>query len=302
MALLAEPGHYDYAPYRGRPRIAWPGGARIAVWVVPNIEHYELDPPRNPHRAAWPRPAPDVLGYSWRDSGNRAGFHRMADAMERFGVRGSVSLNVAVCDHFPDMIARCVALGWELFSHGIYNTRYLYDMSPDELRQVIGDCRDTIHRASGQRLDGWLSPALTNDDQVQEMLAEEGLLYTLDMLHDDQPMPVRTRAGRMVSIPYSLEVNDVPLLVQQNRTPAEYAEIVIAQFEALRAEGGTVLALPIHPYLIGQPHRIAALERVLAHIAGAGETWLATGREIAQWFVDRHLPEFEAWIAAGTPA
>ena len=99
--MLAEPGHYDYAPYSGRPRIVWPGGARIAVWLAPNIEHYELEPPDNPRKAPWPRPVPDVLNYSHRDYGNRVGFWRMADVMARHGVRGSVSLNVAVCDHYP---------------------------------------------------------------------------------------------------------------------------------------------------------------------------------------------------------
>lgn len=303
--MLADPGHYDYAPWRGRPRITWKGGARIAVWVVPNIEHYELDPPTHPYRGNWTRPAPDVLAYSWRDHGNRVGFWRMAEVMERHGIPGSVSLNVAVCQHLPEIIERCCALGWELFSHGIYNTRYLYDMSEAQLRELIGDCRETIRRASGQRLDGWLSPALGNDDQVQHVLAEEGLLYTADMVHDDQPMPVKVRRGELLSMPYSLEVNDVAHFILRNGTPEEYARVLIAQFEQLREEGresGTVMCIPLHPYLIGQPQRIAALETVLEHIARAEGAWLATGREIAAWWRDHHRAEVEAWIAAGTPA
>ncbi|MCX7371859.1 MAG: polysaccharide deacetylase family protein [Alphaproteobacteria bacterium] len=301
--MQAEPGHYDFAPYRGRPRINWPGGARIAVWVVPNIEHYELDPPANPMRGGWFRPTPDVLAYSWRDYGNRAGFDRMADVMARHGVRGSVSLNVAVCDMFPDIIARCCELGWELFSHGVYNTRYMYGMDEAQQRALIGDVRETILRASGQRLDGWLSPALSNDDLTQHILAEEGILYTLDMLHDDQPMPVRTRSGRpLISIPYSLEVNDVPQFVLRNATADEWVDVVLAQFEQLRTEGDTVLCLPIHPYIVGAPHRIGGLDRVLGHIAAQPDVWLATGREIARHFIDHHLAEFEAWIAQGTPA
>jgi allantoinase len=130
--MLAEPGHYDYAPYSGRPKIVWPGGARIAVWLAPNIEHYELEPPGNPRKVPWPRPVPDVLNYSHRDYGNRVGFWRMADVMAKHGVRGSVSLNVAVCDHYPEIIERCCELGWELFSHGTYNTRYFYDLSEDQ--------------------------------------------------------------------------------------------------------------------------------------------------------------------------
>jgi peptidoglycan/xylan/chitin deacetylase (PgdA/CDA1 family) len=302
--MLDRPGHYDYMPWRRRPKITWPNGARIAVWLAPNIEHYELNPPPNPRRNPWPRPAPDVLNYSWRDYGNRTGFWRMADTMAKYGVRGSVSLNVAVCDHYPEIIERCCDLGWELFSHGTYNTRYFYGMDEEMQRELIRDSRETILRASGQRLDGWLTPAISNDETTQHVLAEEGILYTLDMTHDDQPTPVNTRAGQLVSIPYSLEVNDVPLFVNRN-TPAErYAAICKAQFDQLYEEGaesGTVMCMPLHPYLIGQPHRIAALDAVLAHITGHDKVWLATGREIAQHYIDHHLAEHRSWIAEGTP-
>jgi peptidoglycan/xylan/chitin deacetylase (PgdA/CDA1 family) len=303
--MLKTPGHYAYMPWRRRPRITWPGGARVAFWVAPNIEHYEYDPPPNARRMPWPRPVPDVAGYSWRDYGNRAGFWRMADVMARHGVRGSVSLNVAVCDHYPEIIERCCALDWELFSHGTYNTRYFYGMSEDQQRAVIRENRETILRASGQSLDGWLTPAISNDETTQHILAEEGVLYTLDLLHDDQPTPIATRGGqRLVSIPYSLEVNDVPLLVMRNTPPARYAEVCKAQFDTLYEEGaesGTVMCLPLHPFLIGQPHRIAALEEVLRHVTGHDKVWLATGREIAKHYIENHLAAHEAWIAEGTP-
>ncbi len=304
--MLPEPGHYDYMPWRRRPRIRWPGGARVAFWVAPNIEHYEVQPPPNPRRNPWPRPVPDVLNYAWRDYGNRAGFWRMADVMAKYGVRGSVSLNVAVCDHYPEIIERCCELGWELFSHGTYNTRYFYAMDEEMQRAVIRENRETILRASGQSMDGWLTPAISNEETTQHVLAEEGIRYTLDMTHDDQPTPVNTRGGdgTMVSIPYSLEINDVPLL-QMRGIPAErFAAICKAQFDQLHEEGaesGTVMCMPLHPYLIGQPHRIAALDEVLRHVVGHQDVWLATGREIAAWFVEHHLAEFKAWIAEGTP-
>lgn len=303
--MLKTPGHYAFMPWRRRPRITWPGGARIAFWVVPNIEHYEYDPPPNARRMPWPRPVPDVSGYSWRDYGNRVGFWRMADVMARHGVRGSVSLNVAVCDHYPEIIERCCELDWELFSHGTYNTRYFYGMSEDQQRAVIRENRETILHASGQSMDGWLTPAISNDETTQHILAEEGILYTLDLLHDDQPTPVITRSGnRLVSIPYSLEVNDVPLFVMRNTPPERYAALCKAQFDTLYEEGaesGTVMCLPIHPYLVGQPHRIAALEDVLRHVTGHDKVWLATGREIARHYIDNHLAAHEAWIAEGTP-
>ena len=125
--MKSDPGLYDYLPYDERPVIRWPGGARVAFWVAPNVEFYELDPPRNPARAPWPRPIPDVLNYSYRDWGNRVGFWRMLETMKRCGMRGSVSLNVAMCEHHPEVVAACAENGWEFYSHGIYNTRYLWD-------------------------------------------------------------------------------------------------------------------------------------------------------------------------------
>jgi peptidoglycan/xylan/chitin deacetylase (PgdA/CDA1 family) len=296
--MLPEPYHYDYMPYRGRPKIVWPGAARIAVWVVPNIEFYELAPPPSGARAVWYRPEPDVLHYSHRDYGNRVGFHRLADVMEHYGVRGSVSLNVAVCDHFPDIIERTNRLGWELFSHGVYNTRYLYELDEDEQRRVIRDCRATIKKYSGQDLDGWLSPAISNRETTQHVLAGEGIKYTLDLYHDDQPTPLRVRNGRLTSIPYSMEVNDTPVMQFRNLSAEEYALSCKAQFDQLYDEGadsGTVMCLPLHPYLIGQPHRIRAFASVLDHVTKHSGVWLATGREIAAWFDTHYYDAFQAF-------
>lgn len=299
--MLSEPFHYDYMPYDGRPKIVWPDGARIAFWVAPNIEFYELHPPKDPARPSWARPEPDIQGYSWRDYGNRVGFHRMAAVMEKHGVRGSVSLNVAICDHFPDIIAETNRLGWELFSHGIYNTRYFYSLTEDEQRQAIRDVQDTILRASGQRLDGWLTSAISNREETQHILAEEGILYTLDMLHDDQPTPLTVRNGSLVSIPYSIEVNDVPFFSMRGLSPGEYVTTCKAHFDQLYAEGersGTVMCMPLHPYLIGQPNRIGALDEILEYVTGHDGVWLATGREIATWYKDNYADTFRDWAAS----
>ena len=206
--MKRDPGYYDYLPYNKRPRIEWPNGARVAFWVAPNIEFYELEPPKNPTRTAWPRPVPDVLGYSYRDYGNRAGFQRMMEAMERCGVRGSVSLNVAMCEHHPEIIRACAERGWEFYSHGTYNTRYTFNMSEAQERALIQDSIDTIRQHTGQKLDGWLAPALTYTENTFDLVAEMGLTYVCDLFHDDQPGPVKVKKGRLVSIPYSLEMND----------------------------------------------------------------------------------------------
>jgi len=300
MMRMREPFSYDYAPYQNRPKITWPNGARVAFWVAPNIEYYEFAPPPSPTRSVWYRPEPDVINYSMRDYGNRVGFHRMADVMAKYGVRGSVSLNVAVCDHYPEIIERCCELEWELFSHGIYNTRYLYNMTEDQQREIIRDSRETIKRASGQDLDGWLSPAISNGETTQDLLAEEGIKYTLDLFHDDQPMPVKTRSpSRLVSVPYMMECNDVPVLNFKNISPKNYLQIIKDHFDQLYEEGeesGTVMCVPLHPYLIGQPHRLNILDEALKYVTSHDKVWLATGREIAAWFEANHYDQFVDWM------
>lgn len=293
----ADLGLYDYLPYRGRPKITWPGGARVALWVAPNIEFYELRPPPNPQRAPWTRPDPDVLAYSQRDYGNRAGWRRMLDAMDAAGMRGSVSLNVAMCDHHPEIIDACRERGWEFFSHGVYNTRYAYGMDEAQERALIEDSIRTIRERTGQRMSGWLAPALSCTPRTFDLLAEYGVLYTCDLFHDDQPTPLRVSSGRLISIPYSLEMNDVIVYNTYASPPRHYATVIRRQFAQLWAEGaesGTVMCIPLHPYLVGHPHRIDAFAAALAEIAGHEGVWKATGREIAEHFYQTAYDEFAA--------
>lgn len=284
-APLSDPGLYDFLPYRERPKITWPNGKKTAVWIAPNIEFYEYNPPGNPTRAPWGRPHPDVLGYSHRDYGNRAGWQRMMAAMDKAGFRGSVSLNVALIDHHPEIIKACADRGWEFFSHGIYNTRYVYNMTIEQEREIIRDAFDTVSKHTGQTLAGWLSPALSNNLWTMDILAEAGIRYTCDLFHDDQPMPVKTKTGKLISMPYSLEMNDVIVYNSQQATPRHYGEMIKRQFDQLYKEGensGTVMCIPLHPYLVGQPHRIDAFAEAIEYIAGHEDAWLTTGREIAE--------------------
>ena len=209
--MIRDPGHYDYWPYIDRPKLTWPQGKKIAFWVAPNIENYEFEPPLNPHRRAMPRPLPDVIHYSHRDYGNRAGFWRMLEAMDAFGVRGSVSLNVATLDHHPEVIEECKARDWEFFSHGVYNTRYLYGMNEAQERAYIEDVIESIDKHIGRRVIGSLTPAITHTERSIPLLAEYDFTYVCDLFHDDQPVPVNVPKGKMISVPYSVELNDFTL-------------------------------------------------------------------------------------------
>jgi allantoinase len=292
-SILREPKRYPDVPFPERARISWPNAARIAVWVVPNIEFYELTPPTGPVRPPWSRPVPDTLAYSLRDYGNRVGVWRVFEVLDRYGIRASVSLNAAVCDHLPEVVRACLDRNWELFAHGIYNTRWIYGMTDSQVRALIRDSVDTIRSFSGSTVRGWLSPAVSSTEDFLDLLPEFGIDYTIDMVHDDQPTPIHVREGRLISIPYSSEINDIRVMGMRGYTPANWAQMLKDAFDRLYLEGedsGTVFCIPLHPYIVGQPHRIAALDDVLAHIKAHEHVWFATGSEIADHYYQTSYP------------
>ncbi len=288
----ADPGLYDYWPYDARPRITWPGGARVALWIAPNIEFYEYAPPANPHRKPWPRPLPDVLGYATRDYGNRVGHQRMMQVMDRYGLRGSVSLSTATLVHHPEVITLAAERDWEFFSHGIYNTRYTYGLDEAQERGMIEESMTMIREHTGQDCHGYLAPALSHSESTIDLFAEAGGIYTCDLFHDDQPTPVRTRSGRrFVSVPYSLELNDTIAYVVNKVEPRRYGRMIRDAFDRLYAEGadsGTVMCVPLHAYQVSHPHRLRAFEEAMDYICGHSGVWKATGREIAQHYLQHH--------------
>ena len=290
--MREDPLLYDYWAYRDRPKIVWPNGARLAFWVAPNIEFYELDPPENPHRKPWPQAYPAVAGYSIRDYGNRVGHQRQMELLDKYNIRGSISLSTALCNHHPEIIAACAERNWEFFSHGIYNTRYTYGLSEDQEREMIRDSVDAIEEYTGKKPAGYLAPALSHSEQTIDLFAEAGGIYTCDLFHDDQPTPVHVRnAQKFVSIPYSLEMNDTIAYVVNKVEPRRYGQMIKDNFDRLHQEGaesGTVMCVPTHNYQVGCPHRMKAFEEALEYITGHPDVWVATGREIADYFIENY--------------
>ncbi|HSU04144.1 MAG TPA: polysaccharide deacetylase family protein [Acetobacteraceae bacterium] len=290
-----------YSPILHRPALRWPNGARVALWVVPNIEHYEYLPGSVRVRDPWPRsPHPDVLGYAQRDYGNRVGLWRLFDVTDALGIRCTVSLNMAVIQHYPAILEAMEARGWEYMSHGIYNTRYHWGVSPEEERAAMEESIEVHQRLTGRRLRGWFSPAISNTLNTFELAAACGYDYTTDLYHDDQPFPVRTKSGRLVSVPYSVEMNDV-IANRRGDEAAEFARQIRDYFDTVYAEGaeqGRVMCIALHPYWVGQPHRLRAFRGAMEYILSHPGVWLATAGEITDWFVAQHLPAIEAHLAA----
>lgn len=285
-----------------RPRVRWPGDARVALWIAPNIEHYEYQPPAHPIRNAYPRmPHPDVLAYGGKDYGNRAGVWRMFEMFDALGLRATVSLNLGVIEHYPEVFEACEARGWDYLGHGLYNTRYMWGVSEEHERDHIHQCVELFRRRTGRQLQGWLSPALSHTLLTPDLVAEAGIRYLCDLVHDDQPFPVRVRRGRLMSLPYSVDLNDA-VTHRQGFEAEAFARMITDTFETLWQEGehgGRVMCVAIHPYNMGQPHRVKHLHRALASIVARPGVWRATGSEIADWY-DQHYFDAVSAHCAGS--
>ena len=295
------PDRVDYSPIIDRPIIKWPNGARVALWISPNVEHYEYMPDGDAARTPWPRtPFPDVQQYSYRDHGNRVGFWRMLETLDKYNIRSCVSLNVAVLEHFPEIRDAMVERNYDYMSHGIYNTRYLYTYTEEQEREFYRDTIETLKLHTGKQLKGMLGPAISGTKRTPDLMAEAGLIYHTDWMHDDQPVPIKVKSGKLISVPYSIELNDSSLLRDNHYEGDYFARICKAQFDQLYKEGaesGRVMCIALHPFLIGQPHRIKYLDEILSHIMSHDGVWQTTADEIADYYIENHYDDAVAHAA-----
>jgi peptidoglycan/xylan/chitin deacetylase (PgdA/CDA1 family) len=265
----------------------WPGGAWLAVWIIPNIEWYGLDRPISGSRSST---IPDVRAWSTHEYGARVGVFRLMDALDRVGARATVALNALVCDMYPQIIEAGNQRGWEWMGHGLTNSQPLVGLKAEEEREIIRQTLDRIEAGTGQRPRGWLGPGLEESYATAGLLAEAGLTYVADWVLDDRPFPLETRSGPLVGMPYSLVHNDTRMYDQPVFTPGEYRDQMCKVFDVLYEEGevsAAVMAIPLHPHLSGFPARAHALGEVLSYIKGHDRVWWATGSEIAGAYLDQ---------------
>ena len=279
-------GPFPYLPINSpkRPKIQRPGGARVALWIIPNIETFPLNE-RVPGGLA-PR-APDTQSWGQRDYGARVGIWRIVEVLERYGVPGSATLNSEVCDDYPEIIEAWTKRGWEFLGHNQSNSRLLTEIPAETERDVVISCFDKIEKASGRRPKGWLSSGLQETWNTLDHLVDAGADYICDWCNDDQPYYMSVGNKKLVSLPYSLEINDLPFF-RPGRAADDWEKAVRETFDVLYREGessGRVMAIPLHPFIIGVPHRIGAFDRALDYICSHAGVWKATGGEIVAHYL-----------------
>jgi peptidoglycan/xylan/chitin deacetylase (PgdA/CDA1 family) len=272
-----------FVPISKRPALRWPNGARLAVWVVPNIEHFEEESLAGATIATPAVEPPDIPNYSWRDYGLRVGIWRTMETLRRLEIPGTVALNARVCELYPEVVEACVELGWEFMGHGTTNSRSLSGMTRDEEERTIAHVLETIAASTGRRPIGWLGPALAETARTLDVLAANGVRYVADWVNDEQPYPLRVAGGTMIAMPYSIEINDIGTFMRRGFTGPDYAQMLLDQFEVLLEESATtakVMCIALHPYITGVPFRARHLAAALARMREHDGVWFATGSQI----------------------
>jgi len=267
--MLRVPGHtrYDHSNITQRPTYDWPGGKRLAFYIALNIEHFAfgtgigMDPA---HRGG----AQTTRNYAWRDYGNRVGNWRLFEILDELKLPATILLNSTVCYHYPDIVEKIKTRGDDVCGHGRSNAEVLKPFWEHDEARVIRECTEIIEKYVGARPTGWMGPGALESNVTPDLLKEAGYTHLLDWPFDDQPIWMRTRSGRLLSVPYPMELNDAGTLVWRDHSGREFADMIVDQFEEM-AEASEkqplVFALALHGFIVGQPFRLRPLRQAIKH-------------------------------------
>jgi peptidoglycan/xylan/chitin deacetylase (PgdA/CDA1 family) len=282
-------------PYRmasDRRPLAPLNGKPLMVHVAMNIEYWPFDRPMPrgilpaPHGAA--AAPPDVPNYSWVEYGMRCGMPRIMDMLAKRNLPASALLNAQVADVYPSLMEAVVAAKWELVGHGWFQQSL--KQAEDE-EDVIKRCIARLAEAGGTPPRAWLGPGLGETERSVDLLNAHGIEFLHDWVVDDLPVWIRTEHGPMVGLPYTFELNDVPIYAIQHSSGAEYfdrlkASVSIYEREIAETGQPRIVTLALHPHIIGVPHVAYHFEKALDLLCARDDTIFVTSSIMGDWFVD----------------
>jgi allantoinase len=277
-----------YSPITERAPLKLPDGARMVVWVIVNVEEWDPTQPM-PRTVITPpaggSPSPDVPNWAWHEYGNRVGFWRLVKALDEFAAPAVLAINGSAIAAYPPIVRAALDRSWEFIGHG-FTQRNMQKVGDE--RADVRKVRDVILKATGKPPRGWLGPGLTETWETPDLLVEEGYDYVADWVLDDQPVWLKTRGKPIVNLPYTQECNDVAMMLIQHHKASEYFDRALDQFEQIYADAETsarVMALVVHPYIMGAPHRAKYFRRIIEHIRTKHDVLFWTGEQILDWFL-----------------
>ena len=285
MTLLPEHGRYDFVPLVERKDYRWPGGKRLAFLVTTNIEWFAFGAGQGHDPAKTGEPQTH-RNYSWRDYGNRVGIWRLFDLLDELRLPAGHCTNSLIYDYAPQITDAIRRRGDELIAHGRTNAENLRGLWPADEERILREVTDCIARHEGAAPAGWFGAGAYETPHTPDLLQELGYRYLMDWPMDDQPVWMRTRAGRILSIPYPVETDDAQGVIHRRWSAAAFADAVVDQFDEMLRQSEThplVMNVSVHPYVFGQPFRVRQLRRALRHCAGQAAVWYCRPREIAEF-------------------
>lgn len=287
MTALIPRDRLAYSAIVDRPPLPAPDGARLIVWPIVNVEHWEIG--RSMPRQVLPPPTgvtslPDIANWTWHEYGMRVGFWRLKAAFDRYGITPTLSINGKVCVSYPPVAQAAFKAGWEFMGHGFTQVP---THKVDDQANMIALTVDHIKRLTGRPPVGWLGPGLTETLETVDLLHAAGIRYVGDWVLDDEPCRLTTATGPMVAMPYSVELNDVSIMAVQNHSAPEFFTRVRDSFDRLYAEGEErvrIMAVAVHPFLSGVPHRVKYFEQAFEYMLGHENVRFMTGEQILTWY------------------
>ena len=278
------------APYSAivdRPILKLPDNGRMLVWLIVNVEHWSIERamPRTVLSPPMGQPLlPDLPNWAWHEYGMRVGFWRLYDALNQRGIVPTMATNGIVCDSYPRIVEAALQKNWEIMGHGFVQGP-MHKL--ENQQEAIASTIDTIRRFSGKAPVGWESPGLTENDHTLDCLSAAGIEYVADWVLDDQPVWLKANPKPVLSVPYTVEINDIPMMLLQHNRAEELLLRGVDQFDRLWQESADiprVMAISVHPYVTGVPHRIGYFEKLLDHILARPGGVIQTGEQISNWY------------------
>lgn len=284
IAPLPHHHRYDYLPITRRRPYAWPKGRGLAVYIAINLEHFAFGEGLGAELAPG-GPPPDVLNFAWREYGNRVGVWRLLELLDELELPCSVLANSTIYEHCPEVIDAFRRRGDEIVGHGRTNAERQGVLTEAAEAELIAEATQRIATTEGAPPRGWLGPWISESAVTPDLLQERGYTYVLDWCMDDQPVWLRTRKGRILSVPYPQELNDIPAIVARRMDAKPFADMIVDNFDEMREQATRmplVMGVALHPYIVGQPYRLRHLRHALRHVAAhRSELWLTTSGAIA---------------------
>jgi len=279
---------FAFSAMPDRARLKLPDDARLAVYVMLNLEEWDIEKPIAREYVPSPagvRTVPNIPNWAWHEYGMRVGVWRMIEALERRKLRANVSINARVCEGEGERVARAVqALGWDFMGHG-YAQAAMHVV--EDQRAAIQKSFDVLKNYTGKAPKGWLGPGLHETLDTLDYLAEAGFKYVCDWPLDEHPFDMQTSAGPITAMPYSFELSDLPMMVVHGYESETWLRRSMDQFDRLYAEGASqprVLSMGVHPYIMGVPHRIKYFEQAIDYMMKKPDVWFTTADGIYDWY------------------